>query len=91
MNTTPAAPVFTKSRVAGRYTVAVVTASGVTMRIRLEKVETMNPSARGGAYMTEWAARLGDHRGTGATRTEAVTRLVAAAGRRGLALAFVGE
>lgn len=58
------------------YTVDAVAKSGRIFRIKVRKEESMNPSARGGAYMTEWVAKFGLTKGRGKTRTEAVEALV---------------
>lgn len=61
----------------GRYTVAArfVKWDSLT-RIIVEKQESLNPSARGGAYMTEWVARHGLDIARGETRTAAVEALL---------------
>lgn len=43
----------------GKYAVAITLANGSARRILVKKVDALNPSARGGAYATEWRAYNG--------------------------------
>lgn len=70
----------------GGYTTDLTAMSGRTFRVRVAKREVMNPSARGGAYRTEWQATHGDVKGHGDTRDEAVTALVRAYEPHGIVL-----
>jgi hypothetical protein len=77
---------FTKTARRGTYAVDFTTAKGQTFRVKVAKREVMNPSARGGAYRTEWAAKFGDTIGSGDTRTEAVNALVRKFAAKGITL-----
>lgn len=75
---------FTKTH--SGYTVETTAKSGRTLRIRIRKQESLNPSARGGAYRTEWVAKFGTNKATGDTRQEAVERLLQQLAKEGLVL-----
>jgi hypothetical protein len=82
------AATFTPSARGGYLTPFTFTRSGNTGRIRTVKSERMNPSVRGGAYISEWEAKFGNDKGRGKTRVEALHRLAHRMQSRGIHITF---
>ena len=64
------------------YYVTVTSALGRTFMFRVRKTESLNPSARGGAYRTEWVARARGVKVYGETRKEAIQKAIVSLSER---------